>query len=240
MSVIKHPFTSGKEDGADATLVKPSNWNDEHDVVWADAGELTANVFGGAASAGSSTASIPHPDHRHETPAIPSLATGRLFLTAAGGYPSVTAGCAQAAKFESTVYGVSFYALDFDATTAESAQWSVAMPGDWDASTVTAVFYWTHGATTTNFGVAWSLAGVSFGDGDAGDAAFGTAQVVVDTGGTTGDIYISDATAAITFGGPPVASELVVFKVGRAPANGGDTLAIDAKLLGVALTYGRV
>ena len=27
---IKHPFTSGKADGADATEVQPSNWNDDH------------------------------------------------------------------------------------------------------------------------------------------------------------------------------------------------------------------
>ena len=240
MSVIKHPFTSGKEDGADATLVKPSNWNDEHDVVWAGAGELTANVFGGAASAGSSTASIVHPDHRHETPAIPSLATGRLFLTAAGGYPSVTAGCAPASKFESATYEVNLYTLYFDAVTAESAQWAVAMPGDWDASTITAVFYWTHGATTTDFGVVWGLSGVSFGDGDASDAAFGTVQVIADTGGTTDDIYISAATLAITIGGPPVASEFVVFRAVRVPTDGADTMTADAKLLGVAITYGRV
>jgi hypothetical protein len=27
---VKHAFASGKSDGADATLVKPSNWNDFH------------------------------------------------------------------------------------------------------------------------------------------------------------------------------------------------------------------
>jgi hypothetical protein len=27
---LKHPFVSGKSDGGDATLVKPSNWNDVH------------------------------------------------------------------------------------------------------------------------------------------------------------------------------------------------------------------
>ena len=240
MSVIKHPFTSGKSDGADELLVKPSDWNDEHDVVWSTTGELTANVFGAAASAGSSTASIPHPDHRHATPAIPSLTTGRLFLTAAGGYPSVTAGCAPASKFESTIYEVNFYSLDFDPTTVESAQWAVAMPGDWDASTLTATFYWMHGTADTNFGVVWSLAGVSFGDGDAGDAAFGAAQQVADVGGTANDVYTSAATPAITFGGPPAASEYVVFRASRVTTDGADTLAVDAKLLGVALSYGRV
>jgi hypothetical protein len=31
----KHKFVSAKADGADATLVRPSNWNDEHDITLA-------------------------------------------------------------------------------------------------------------------------------------------------------------------------------------------------------------
>lgn len=30
---LKHKFTSGKADPSDATLIKPSNWNDEHDLI---------------------------------------------------------------------------------------------------------------------------------------------------------------------------------------------------------------
>ena len=30
---IRHKFTSAKADGADATLVRPSNWNDDHDMT---------------------------------------------------------------------------------------------------------------------------------------------------------------------------------------------------------------
>ena len=33
---IKHKFQTGKADGSDTTLVKPSNWNDEHDFEMAD------------------------------------------------------------------------------------------------------------------------------------------------------------------------------------------------------------
>ena len=29
---IKHKFTSEKSDDADATLIRPSNWNDTHDI----------------------------------------------------------------------------------------------------------------------------------------------------------------------------------------------------------------
>jgi hypothetical protein len=30
---LKHKFTNPKPDGSDATIVRPSNWNDEHDLV---------------------------------------------------------------------------------------------------------------------------------------------------------------------------------------------------------------
>jgi len=33
---IKHAFTSAKADGGDATLVRPSNWNDNHPIVWTE------------------------------------------------------------------------------------------------------------------------------------------------------------------------------------------------------------
>jgi hypothetical protein len=33
MPSLKHKFTSLKADGGDATFVRPSNWNDDHDLV---------------------------------------------------------------------------------------------------------------------------------------------------------------------------------------------------------------
>lgn len=127
--------------------------------------------------------------------------------------------------------------LDFDATTAEYAQFSINMPKGWDEGTVTAAFVWSHAATTTNFGVAWELAGVAVSDDDALDVAFGTAGTVTDTGGTTNDCYITAATSAITIAGTPAVNDLVMFQVNRAPANGSDTMAIDARLHGVRLMY---
>lgn len=128
--------------------------------------------------------------------------------------------------------------LDFDATTAEYAQFAINMPKSWDESTgITAVFVWSHAATATNFGVAWELAAVSVSDNDAMDVAFGTAQTVTDTGGVTNNCYITAATAAITVAGTPQANDLVMFQVNRAPANASDNMAIDARLHGIRLMY---
>lgn len=40
MAGIKHPFVSGKSDDADATLVNPSDWNDEHEPNLTTKGDI--------------------------------------------------------------------------------------------------------------------------------------------------------------------------------------------------------
>lgn len=144
---------------------------------------------------------------------------------------------AASGSVETTTNKVMIKTLDFDASTAEYAQFRVAMPKSWNEGTVTAQFVWSHAATTTNFGVVWGIHGVAFGDDDAQDAAFGTAQTVTDTGGTTNDEYISAETAAVTIAGTPAEGDVVVFEVYRDAASGSDTLAIDARLEGVRLYY---
>lgn len=138
---------------------------------------------------------------------------------------------------ETTTNKVMFKTLDFDTATVEYAQFAIQMPKSWNEGTVTAAFVWSHASTTTNFGVAWSLAGVAISDDDAGDAAFGTAVTVTDTGGTTNDIYITAATGAVTIAGTPQANDWVVFQVARQVADAADTMAIDARLHGVQLYY---
>jgi hypothetical protein len=84
----------------------------------------------------------------------------------------------------------------------------------------------------------WQIAAAAFADDDGLDAlAFGTAVTATDTGGTTNDLYISPETSAMTVAGSPGAEEYVIFQVARVPANGSDTMAIDARLHGVKLHY---
>lgn len=47
---LKHKFQSAKPDGADATIVRPSNWNDEHDLTLAT-GKLVGRSSAGTGSA---------------------------------------------------------------------------------------------------------------------------------------------------------------------------------------------
>lgn len=155
----------------------------------------------------------------------------------AGSMTARTSNGPAAGTIETTTNKVMIKTLDFDSVAAEYVQFSVQMPKGWNEGTVSALFVWSHAATATNFGVVWGVQGVAISDDDALDVAFGTAQTVTDTGGTTNDLYRSPETSAVTIAGTPAENDVVIFQVYRDATNGSDTLAIDARLHGVALFY---
>lgn len=160
-----------------------------------------------------------------------------LWIPAAGMRPSSSGGCAALALVATSANQPDVSSLDFDGVTAEYAQFWVRFPKSWNEGTITAQFYWSHASTTTNFGVRWGIQAVALSDDDGIAAAYGTAQEVTDTGGTTNDLYVSPATSALTIAGTPAVGDMIAFRVYRDPANGADTMAIDARLHGVALFY---
>lgn len=109
------------------------------------------------------------------------------------------------------------------------------MPKSWDEGTVTFVPIWSHAATTTNFGVYWTLQAVAVSDDDPIAVAYGTLQSSTDTGGTTNDLYRGPESSAITVAGTPQNNDTVFFRISRDPTNGSDTLAIDARLHGIVV-----
>ena len=125
------------------------------------------------------------------------------------------------------------HTLDFDQTTEEGAGFWVPMPKSWDAGTVTFQPIWTTAGGTG--GVVWSLAGRSYADDDAIDAALGTAQTSTDTRLANNDMHIGPESSAITVSGGAVAGEPVYFEIRRVVADGSDTLTSDAKLIGIKL-----
>lgn len=162
---------------------------------------------------------------------------GQIFLSAAGMWPRTTAGCATNTLIEAGTNNVNYYVLDFDQTTQEYAQVALAMPSDWNAGTVTAVFYWTMAGASTS-GVVWSLSGRSYANDDAIDQATGTIQQIADNGITAGGVHITSATPAITIAGA-TASEWVMFQISRVTGDASDTMTQDARLIGVMLNYTR-
>jgi len=68
---LKHAFSSGKLDGADTSLVQPSNWNAEHTLTIG-----TGKILGRAASGDGAAQEV--------------AVAGALTLTSPGGVPTLT------------------------------------------------------------------------------------------------------------------------------------------------------
>lgn len=157
-----------------------------------------------------------------------------VWIPASAWIPRTTTGCGVDST-ETTTNRQNFDQLLFDAATDEFAQALVVMPSNYNAGTVTARFYWT--ASSGSGAVVWGLQGLAYSDDDALDTATGTAQTVTDTLLAANDMMISGATSAVTIGGTPGANKAVQFQIYRDADAGGDTLAVDARLLGVEISY---
>jgi hypothetical protein len=139
---------------------------------------------------------------------------------------------------EMTTNKQTIVAWAFDSGTQQYIQLDHVFPKGWTAGTVSFIPVWTHPATTTNFGAVFDFQGISYANADTRDVAWGTAVTSTDTGGTTNAVYFGPASAGATIAGSPVAFvEMVKLRVGRAVANGSDTMAVDAYLEGVILLH---
>jgi hypothetical protein len=155
---------------------------------------------------------------------IPIPASAMVANTTNGAVATVT---------ETTTHDVMLSTFNFDQTTQEGVQFSFPAPKSWNESTVTFQPIWT--ADSGAGGVVWSLRGLALSNDDAADTAWGTEQTSSDTLLATGDIHVGPESAAITLGGTPAEGDMLFFQVRRNPADGGDTLNADARLLGVRL-----
>lgn len=125
--------------------------------------------------------------------------------------------------------------LEFDAATAQHAQFSLAMPKGWDEGDVAVSFLWTAASGTGT--VRWGAQAAAVGNDDALDAAFGTAVTVEDALLTADDLHISADTAAVTAGGSPATGDLVQFRIYRDAAHANDSFSAAAQLIGVRVFF---
>lgn len=160
--------------------------------------------------------------------------TNEQFIPATAFTPQITNGAALGIVELSTSLQP-LETLDFDTSTQEFAVFLWAPPKRWDRGAITAQFYWT--AASGSGGIAFALQGVAVGNDDALNATYGTEQVATDTFIAANDMHLTSATSAITIGGSPADGDGVWLRVKRVPANGSDTLAVDAKLIGVKIFY---
>lgn len=166
-----------------------------------------------------------------------STSTAEIFMAAASGRPSTTNGCAPAVAIEFPTNDVDEIVMDFDASSAEYAQWGVWMPNDWDAGTVTYKVNWLATSGTPTETVQWYLQGRHYNQQAEVDAAWGTAVGVSDTLVGTDRYHYTDESAIVTLAGSPQPGNWVKFRLYRDPSS--DTLSADARLVAVKIFYTR-
>ena len=122
-----------------------------------------------------------------------------------------------------------------DGSDTLQAQKTIALAPDWDSGGSTdVVIWWNTSATSGN--VVWQVATACVAVGEVNDPAFNTASTVTDAAqGTT--LWMNTATiTGLTMTGC-AADEYLHLKVFRDPTNGSDTLAADANLFGIRITF---
>ena len=158
-----------------------------------------------------------------------------MWVPASAMYGATTNG-ADPQQVETTATRPDMKVLDFDASTAEYAQFSVGFPKSWNAGTVTYQVYWTPSSTNTGDCI-FGLQGVSCGDSDTIDVAFGTGVEVTDAGiGTVEDQQITSESGAVTITNA-ADGEQTYFQLYRDAADGSDTFTGDARVLGIRLFF---
>ncbi|MAU55362.1 MAG: hypothetical protein CL899_00285 [Dehalococcoidia bacterium] len=167
---------------------------------------------------------------------VKNAGTETIFIPAQAMFGPTTNG-AEAAAVETTATRPELKVLDFDASTAEYAQFSIAMPKSWNLGTVTFQAFWSPSNTDTGNALI-GLQGVGVANDDTSDIAFGTAIDVTDAGGgAVEDVLVSPVSAAVTIAGTPADDDYTYFQVVRNATAGGDTFTGDVRLLGIKLFY---
>jgi hypothetical protein len=170
------------------------------------------------------------------TAAVKIAGTETIFIPAPAMYGSETNG-ADAQQVETTATRPDLKVLDFDASTAEYAQFAIAMPKSWNLGTVTYQVFWSPSNTNTGNAI-FGLQGLATTEGDTADAVFGTAIEVTDAGiGTVEDVQMTAVSSAMTLAGSPADDDYCFFQLYRDAADGSDTFTGDARVLGIKLFY---
>ena len=144
---------------------------------------------------------------------------------------------ADAAQVETTATRPDLKVFDFDASTKQYTQFTVAMPKSWNEGTLTYIVYWSPSTTNTGNAI-FGLQGVACADSDTIDVAYGTAIEVTDAGiGTVEDQQITSESSAMTVAGSPAAGEQTYFQLYRDAADGSDTFTGECRVLGVKIFY---
>lgn len=206
------------------------------DIVIKDTGTIGSSTTPAAVSiAGDGTVNLATAGATVNSAVIKTAGTETIYVPASAMYPASTNGCAALTQVEGTAGRPELKCLDFDPSSDENAQFTVAFPKSWNAGTITFRAFFT--VTGTNTGtVSWALSGGSIADNGVIDTAFGTAVAPTAKAhsGTSNDIDITAASGAVTIANA-ADDTMTFFNIMRDVS--ADNQSGDARLLGIQIFY---
>ena len=196
----------------------------------------TATTAGAIAIAADGTVDLDTAGATVASAVIKTAGLETIWVPAASMRPTSSNGCAAITDVETTAGRPDLQVLDFDKDADEAAQFSIAFPKSWNEGTITFAVYYIGLAATT--GVAFGLQGVSVGDNEEADQAYGTAVVVTDDSqGDATEVLITATSGAVTLANSPAAGDISFFRLFRDISDGNDDMAGDARVLGVKIFF---
>lgn len=129
-----------------------------------------------------------------------------------------------------------YHPKDFDTSTAERAYFDFFGPKSWDAGAIQYTVPWTADSPSTN-GVAWGLKCRANADAVTIPSAYGTQVVITDAHAGVAHRMNQPALSGNLTVASAAANTLVSCELERVVSNGSDTLAVDARAIGVEITY---
>ena len=196
----------------------------------------TATTAGAIAIAADGTVDLDTAGATVASAVIKTAGLETIWVPSAAMRPTVSNGCAALTEVETTSGRPDLQVLDFDKDADEAAQFQIAFPKSWNEGTITFAVYYIGLAATT--GVAFGLQGVSVGDNEEADQAYGTAVVVTDDSqGDATEVLITATSGAVTLANSPAAGDISFFRLFRDVSDGNDDMAGDARVLGVKIFF---
>ena len=196
---------------------------------------ITDGANGNITLSPNGTGEVQAVDAADATGAVKIAGLETIFVPATAMFGTTTNG-AEANAVETTATRPEMKVLDFDASTIEYAQFSIAMPKSCNEGTLTYQAY--RSPSTTNTGNCLiGLQGVSVANDATSDVTFNAAVDVTDAGtGTVEDVLVSPVSAAVTVKSA-AADTYTYFQVARNATSGSDTFTGDVRLLGIKIFY---
>lgn len=172
---------------------------------------------------------------------VAGSSANEIFIPAECMAPATTNPSGKLKKIELASNNVDYWSLAFAKAAESSCFFTLSMPDNWDGAALTFTPIWSAAAGSPGDQVVWGIKGRVYSDGDDLDQAYGSEGTAAGVLTDVDKLQIAanlEAAPDGTVGFGTV--QWLQFKITRKVGDGDDTLAGDAKLIGVMIHFSAV